>query len=361
MAENRRPVYLCGNESGRGLVLNLLRPPDFQRAIEEGRPGWLAIDTTNQCAGGCIYCYSGSTENTKIEIPRERVLSLVDEAAQLGIQAIMWMGGDPLLHPSWVEFLHYAREKGLANSIVLNPMTLSKKACQEICRAGVDALCLHIDTLDPQVYRQINHFPKTLEMKIRGYRNLLEEGFPPERVYGVLTFCQPVAQAIDQTLDWFVDEMGSPFVYFDIFKTGGFGSAYQELEPSLTEIRRSREYRARKLGDDDLRRMGSSDAGADFCRLYFNVTYDGRIRPCPFLHPLSVGNIYQENLAQILEKHRELLLFDFPVQGYCGDACENRDLCFGCRANAYYYAGDVWGSDPKCWLNPSNPEHVFRK
>ena len=31
-------------------------------------------------------------------------------------------------------------------------------------------------------------------------------------------------------------------------------------------------------------------------------------------------------------------------------ACANRSVCWGCRASAYYYAGDVTADDPLCWM-----------
>ncbi|MDP6874354.1 MAG: hypothetical protein QF521_12560, partial [Alphaproteobacteria bacterium] len=48
--------------------------------------------------------------------------------------------------------------------------------------------------------------------------------------------------------------------------------------------------------------------------------------------------------------HGKKLCYDFEVKGACA-SCDNNDVCWGCRANAYFYKGDVTASDPMCWLN----------
>ena len=72
-----------------------------------------------------------------------------------------------------------------------------------------------------------------------------------------------------------------------------------------------------------------------------------------------MGSVYQKRLTQIFEENRDALLFNDRGKGFCGESCENRDVCFGCRARAYHYTGDVMASDPKCWLNPAAKAYYF--
>lgn len=80
--------------------------------------------------------------------------------------------------------------------------------------------------------------------------------------------------------------------------------------------------------------------------------------PCTFFQEMVVGNIYRESLPEIFRRERELLMFDFEVTGPCGQ-CESSDLCFGCRANAWLFTGDMRASNPKCWINPQAVEHAL--
>lgn len=80
-----------------------------------------------------------------------------------------------------------------------------------------------------------------------------------------------------------------------------------------------------------------------------------------FVDQVGVKNFFFSQLEEILRKNYQELLFHDPVEGYCGEECENRDVCFGCRANAHHYLGDRRASDPKCWLNPRSPELETRR
>lgn len=62
-------------------------------------------------------------------------------------------------------------------------------------------------------------------------------------------------------------------------------------------------------------------------------------------------------MKEIVERHwEELTQKKLTVKGYCAEECPNREVCFGCRASALQYAGDLRASDPKCWWNPENKE-----
>ena len=72
----------------------------------------------------------------------------------------------------------------------------------------------------------------------------------------------------------------------------------------------------------------------------------------------SYGNIFEESLVDIFNRHKNELLYNLEIEGPCG-RCKNSDVCFGCRSNAQTYFGNTAASDPKCWLNPETPERIF--
>jgi radical SAM protein with 4Fe4S-binding SPASM domain len=234
---------------------------------------------------------------------------------------------------------------------------ISKELARRVCQHDIGFLCSHIDTLDREAYAQVHTNPKTLEAKIRGLHNLLDAGFPRERIVILITLTRPILPSLQKTIDWYVDEIGIKYIGVLAAKGIGFGNSHREWEPSLTDFRQAHEYRAQKLGNQFLR-IGVGDLGKFFCHTYFQVHFDGHVSPCNTLRELSVGNVYEESLTRIFEKNRDFLLHHHEIKGKCGD-CENNDVCFGCRANAFYYLGDVQASDPKCWLNPAAPEYCY--
>ena len=335
--------------------------PEREKCLAEKMPFQTSLELTNKCFGSCNFCFAASDETQGIFVDAERAFRFIDEAKELGIGRTTWGGGDPLLHPKWYDIVAYARDQGFSNQIVPNPMSITKSRAKKMVELDLDASGMHIGSIDQDIYNTAYNNPASLGKKIQGYRNLLEAGFPSDKVMGCITLTQEIVKTLEQTVDWFLDEMGAAYIIFCIYRTTGFAGQMspelqQQKEPSLSEIKRCYEYLAQKIGDESILRTGTSDASLSYCKTYFAVKHDGRVVPCSHFEDYPVGNIYDESLVDIFYKNRSELLFDFDVEGFCGEECPNREICFGCRANALRYAGDKRASDPKCWWNPANQE-----
>lgn len=335
--------------------------PARQEALNQKRAYQVEVEITNKCAGGCKYCYASSTTFEEEALPKRRCLELVDEVADLGIQSILWAGGDAQLHPDWFEILSYSAQRGVGTGLCISGL-LSKKEAERICELErlnprYEVTAIHIDTVDPEAYAQTNFYPHTLQKKIEGYRTLLAMGHPPQKVLPILCITRPTVLSIERTIDFFIDEMGAENIATCVFKPMGFGAEHPEYEPGLSDVRRFMEYLAKKTGQDRLI-TGPSPLGTVYCRTNFTIHSNGDVTPCAVLTELKAGNIYQEGLAEILERSRAMLLFDCQVKGACA-SCPNNSVCNGCRGNAYHYLGDIEASDPKCWMNPEAREYYL--
>lgn len=337
---------------------------DFNRTdwINQVKPYSMELELTNKCAGSCAYCYAKSTIKEDVVMPKEKVLELVDQAQELGCKTVSWCGGDPLLHPDWLEVMQYTAEKGMGNNIATSAL-ISKQQARQIMSLGesvtsLGSVGIHISSIVPAIYNKVHTDPSTLEKKMQGYRNILEAGFPSDKIWVLITYTKPVVESIEETLDWYIDEMGARSICIIAFKTSGFGQKRPEWEPSLSEVKKAVEYRAKKLGQHWLR-FGASDGSFFYCRTQFGVKFYGGVVPCTPLVEMEVGNVYEESLIDIMNKHRSTLLYNHDIKGFCGESCENRDICFGCRLNAFYYTGEIDGSDPKCFINPDAKEYYL--
>lgn len=335
------------------------------QAAEAGAVYKVDFELTRHCPSTCKICFSGSTLSGST-MSRHVALAVIDDIATLGFRQIMWEGGESLLVPYLFDLIIYAAGLGLRNGIVSGGLPLAKPATAR--RVGqayrdrwLNEFIIHIDTIDPQNFARLHTNPKELSQRIRGYRNLLEAGFPRERVMPCITLTRYSAETIEETIDWYLDEMGVRFIELTVFKPMGAGSLSQaELEPSLSQVRRAFEYRARRLGSPNWLRIGSTECSTIQCRTDFYLTVDGLVKPCSQIpDSFAVGNIHQERLTEIFARHREAIALKMPVKGRCA-ACENNDICRGCRAAAYWYLGDIQGPDPKCRLNPEAREAYLR-
>jgi radical SAM protein with 4Fe4S-binding SPASM domain len=279
---------------------------------------------------------------------------------KIGTKIITFYGGDQLLHPDFKEMVFYAIEEGFHIIIPCSGLISKSDAtwlveAQKISRPLHQDVFIgmHIDTLDQDVYNQINHSPDTLQAKLKGYETLLNAGFPPDRVYGCPALTKQTAETMIPLMDFFY-EKGAKNVAMNLFRPCGLsrenGAKY---EPTLSQIKKLYEYRA-SIEGEHLLLAGTSD-GKNACKYHIGVTYNGDVVPCLTLRDFSGGNINQENIVDILKKSKKTLMLKVKVKGPCG-SCENKLFCYGCRANAYLYTGDICASDPKCFFNKDAPE-----
>ncbi|MBI5118448.1 radical SAM protein [Candidatus Poribacteria bacterium] len=334
---------------------------DTSRAeqVEQLKPAQMELELTTKCAASCRFCCASSTSARTEEMPLESVKRVIEEAHDLGVKAVTWMGGDPQLYPHIRDLFELATNLGIVMQMPTSGL-FSKKHI-ELFNEYQDNLFLgvHLDTIDPGAYAELHRKPHTRRGRMDGFKRLLDSGYPPYKTWGLITMTAPSLRTIEQTLDWFYDEMRAIFVCLMVFKGEGFGKETAHLEPSTTDVARAIKYRASKMGEHWLR-LGASEASIYYCRTTFCVDVNGRAHPCLAIRDyLKTESVFEQGLKHVVEKHRDKLFFNFTPKGMCGD-CANNDLCFGCRASALYYTGDITASDPKCWLNPEAVEY-YRK
>jgi radical SAM protein with 4Fe4S-binding SPASM domain len=285
---------------------------------------------------------------------------LVDEAAEIGINTITWVGGDPHTYPHIRGLFEHTTNLGIGMQMPTSGLFSARHI--DLFNEYQDNLFLgiHLDTIDPDTYAALHKNPRTLRARMNGYRRLLDSGFPSFKAFGLITMTAPALGRIQETLDWFFDEMGTKFVCLMVFKGEGFGKENVDFEPSLSAVERANKYRAKKLGEHWLR-LGASEGSIYYCRTTFCVDVTGHAYPCLSIRDYCrTESVFEHGLGSIVEKNRNELFFNFTPGGVCGD-CANNDLCFGCRASALYYSGDIKAADPKCWLNPEATEYCKKR
>jgi radical SAM protein with 4Fe4S-binding SPASM domain len=90
---------------------------EFQSALREAGlnpPLILTLAITDDCNLSCEHCWVEARPQAEpTRVPARSVRRLVEEFAELGGEGIRLTGGEPLLHPDWLEFLEFACFLGL--------------------------------------------------------------------------------------------------------------------------------------------------------------------------------------------------------------------------------------------------------
>jgi len=101
-----------------------------QNFIEEDGPLNLDIETTNACNLRCTMCPRTAIEKFSVNdnfklgyMDINLYKNLIDQAIDIGVKAIKlnWRG-EPTIHKNIIEMIHYAKDKGILDVIILNLM-----------------------------------------------------------------------------------------------------------------------------------------------------------------------------------------------------------------------------------------------
>ena len=129
-------------------------------------PYMVMFETTLMCNMFCEYCIfgiEGKFNDLQTRAVRERIFQRIDEFTDMGIFALSFSGGEPLLNPNTVDYIAYAADKGMWTSMPTNGLLIRKYA-DGVARLGM--LEVSIDSLNAERFakrRGINGLPKIIE------------------------------------------------------------------------------------------------------------------------------------------------------------------------------------------------------
>ncbi len=129
-------------------------------------PYMVMFETTLMCNMFCEYCIfgeEGKFNDLQTRAVRERIFQRIDEFCEMGIFALSFSGGEPLLNPSTCDYIAYAADKGMWTSMPTNGLLIRKYADGV---ARLDMLEVSIDSLDAERFakrRGVNGLPKILD------------------------------------------------------------------------------------------------------------------------------------------------------------------------------------------------------
>jgi MoaA/NifB/PqqE/SkfB family radical SAM enzyme len=128
-------------------------------------PYMVMFETTLMCNMFCEYCIfgeEGKFNDLKERGERDRIFQRIDEMCDLGIFALSFSGGEPLLNPRTSDYIAYAADRGLWTSMPTNGL-LIKKYAEGVAR--LDMLEVSIDSLNVQRFakrRGVDALPKII-------------------------------------------------------------------------------------------------------------------------------------------------------------------------------------------------------
>ena len=319
----------------------------------------LQLEVGDRCFQGCVYCYMNAVEETQNQLTSDLVFKVIRDAADEGIPAIEWLGGEPLLRPDIFRFMKYAKELGFRNNMWTGGLPFEDRQLTErtadLCRHGL--ISVHLSTIDPETYQRMHptRSADDIQVILDGIRHLLDMGYPPDQLLNSVTFTGlQTADDMIETMQYFYEKFQiqtSINVYHTYLRPGSPDSELQRFIPDPEEVAKVyREYK-KMIGAVTL---PMNCVNKEYCSATIAVLNNAYVTPCATIREEKAGlNLYDAGFAEIMDVNRDYLCFkyfkeDANLPEDCR-RCKLGDHCWGCRSRSYAAGLGMYGKDPRCF------------
>ncbi|MCP4632831.1 MAG: radical SAM protein [candidate division Zixibacteria bacterium] len=328
-------------------------------------PKFVLWDITSKCNLRCLHCVSSAGKKSEGELSTEECKRLLDELSRLGVQTIIFSGGEPLLRDDFFEIAEYASKMGFLLQLVTNGTLINYEVAQKIKILNLYAQ-VSLDGSSPEINDRFRGKRGSYKKTIKGIQILLEVGVPIMIETAVTKLnINDIPHILNLAIALGVNSFRIlPFV------PGGRGKNHQDLELAPDEMKKVTAYLRGKREEgrieivpmefewtfsestveiaDPSARIGC-DAATSFC----TITPTGEVLPCDFFRGVEADNIRIHEFSWIwyysrfLNYFRSLNISD--IQGVCRE-CKWLSLCRGSCIAPNYVHGALFQSNCHCWI-----------
>ena len=302
----------------------------------------LVIDLTSRCNLRCAYCcfFSRPDESDKIDLPPERWLALIDEAARNGVLKVTLRGGEALLSPGFDAVLdsvirHNMRFTLLTNGKIFTPELAARFAATGRC----DRVKISLDGRE-EIHDRLRG---------KGSHAAALEAIAATRAAGLPLYVTCAVhkfnyRELPDIIRYFGDELKLPHFSFSgvsACEAPGYAMNEQEFHEAMHLIRAHEHPNMTGSGMYGgilrWRRLLAGEADPLACQTLtrqMSVLADGTFVPCPALCGAGLGRLGEVPLADAWKKQcasTEFMNRRMPDPGCasCRYAGVCRGLCAG--------------------------------
>jgi radical SAM protein with 4Fe4S-binding SPASM domain len=294
------------------------------------------IELTRLCNLRCPHCFVDAGEKREVEMPTSRLLSLLDEFAEMGTFSVVITGGEPSLQPDFLEIVNHAYDLGFTVAIASNGMPLTPKVLAQIPRDDV-IISLSLDGIHGQgAPTGEDDFTaatrRILEIRDQGFNTSFMTTTTHDNVGDLQKF---ITFAMDNN----VSIRSVPF------SPMGRGKFYKELQNRIDDIEKAAQFwiteeKWGRIKDQELGLCSGKVFAFLFTMVYSMqrcmsgrglcyITSDGTVYPCSNCSSSALfpgGNLLEKSMADIWNDD------SWPIRGVTWKSYL-KDVCEGCALN----------------------------
>ena len=343
-------------------------------------------NTTRSCNLRCVHCYSDSeTKKYEDELNHEEALKMLESLAEYGVPILLFSGGEPLMRRRVFELMTYAKKVGVRPTLSTNGTLITPQVAQRMKALGLGYAGISMDGFEGTNDKFRGKEGAFADMT-RGIENCLAEGV---KVSLRFTVTSHNAQDLPKVFDY-MERKGLPRMCVYHLVYSGRGSdmmkddvAHKWSRDIVDSIFDRAEYFHKKGVEKDiltidnhcdgpylilqLRKKGQHKLADDIYKLllrqggnrsgigFGDIDNLGNVHPDQFSWDENWGNVKEKPFRKIWDniENPNIAGYKFRrplIKGRCSK-CQFFEICnANFRARARYATGEMWESDPACYL-----------
>jgi MoaA/NifB/PqqE/SkfB family radical SAM enzyme len=267
-------------------------------AIGRPVPQTVSIEATRQCGAFCDHCLIKEGER---ELGRDDLISVIDQALELGACIITFTEGDPLLKEEIFDLIKHVDPNKAVVNLFTPGLEMTEEKAVKLKEAGLYNLIIGVYSPNAEEHDRVRGVAGAHAKAVEAIRIALETGLM------VTMSCHIKSGQVDGIADLyeFARELG-------VQELSVWEGIPRAPEENLTQIEREKII-------EIYRRINSTPGGPRlFANTYFegqmlgclagrrwlHVGVDGNVRACPYLEK-SYGNVLNSSLRDIWSSVRD--------------------------------------------------------
>ena len=341
---------------------------------------------TNRCNLKCVHCYAEAEAYTaEGELTTEEAKRFIEDVADYNATVLLFSGGEPFMRDDLFELARYAKSLGLRPVISTNGTLITEEKARLAKEAGIMYIGVSLDGLK-DVNDKFRGVDGAFERAVEGMKNCLKVGQKTGLRFTITKHNQDDLEGVLLKLK----EIGvSRCCVYHLDYTGR-GKEIQELDLSHDETRKAvstyfeltKKHHAEGYPIETLLVGNYADAGYLYLTLkeedpekaewaygllkrnggdgtgqtIADVDHLGNVHANQFWQHYSFGNVKERKFGEIWDDISDPIMKglknkDEKITGRCAKSnCRFFEICRGGSRVRSEAVGDVWGSDPACYL-----------
>lgn len=339
--------------------------PETQSSIlPEGVPPLRTfyVYMTKGCNLACRHCWLSPEFKLGGETGGHLDLALfkvaVEQAIPLGLNNVKLTGGEPLLHPNFIDYVDYLTEMNLGVTIETNGTLLTEDLAKYLKdETSVGFISVSLDGAKPETHDSFRGVKGSYQKAINAIQYLADVGFRPQVIMSVHA---GNVNEIEEEVR-LVEGLGAGSVKFNLVQVAGRGELMKKRHEILdidqlirignhveNELQKSVSiplYYSWPMAFHSLKRLRDGSSGNCSIFTILGILAGGELAMCGIglaIPELVYGQIGEDKLADVwvnnpmLKNLREVV--PHQLEGVCGN-CLFKHQCLGaCVADNYHQA-----------------------